>query len=88
MNAGMNTSGNCVIGAIEGRLSVTSVIELTVAVVKAMTKSRMPSVFQSLNPELAAASGSVINRTIHHGAAMPIAMSPRPAGQANNPGNT
>ena len=88
MNAGINTSGSRPIGAIVGGTSVVMTIAQMVAVVKAMTKSSIPNAFQSLKPRVAAAPGSLLNATIHHGATIPIAMSPRPAGHANSPGNT
>ena len=90
MNAGMSTRGNRVIGLVV-TFPISALIpgnapEDRVAVDTATTKSMIPRIFQIKNRRLAANNGLRTRLSTIHGAVIPIAMSPSPAGRANNPG--
>src|SRR5262249_53700921 len=54
----------------------------------ATTRSRIPSRFQTTKTRLVAKPGRRTRARATHGAVTPMAMSPRPAGQAKAPGST
>src|SRR5262245_28733115 len=87
--AGISKSGNSAIGAVVISLAPpVARMLISIPVVTATTRSRMPSTFQTTNQLLAAKPGRRISASATQGAVMPMAMSPNPAGQANAPGRT
>src|SRR5438045_2458461 len=92
INTGMSTKGNRVIGLVVtfpiSPLMPGKAPEDRVAIDTATTKSAIPTTFQTTNRRLAANDGLRIRLSTIHGALIPIAMSPSPAGKANSPGKT
>lgn len=62
--------------------------ELNAPVLKATTRSKIPRRFQITNRRLVTKAGLRTRASATHGAVTPMAMSPKPAGQANKPGRT
>src|SRR5207248_826231 len=62
--------------------------ELSPPTLTATSRSKIPSRFQTTKTRLIAKPGRWTRATATHGAVTPMAMSPRPAGQAKAPGST
>lgn len=83
----MSTSGSCAIGAVVIiPTSPATKPEPSTPVLTATTRSNIPNRFQITNKRLPAKAGLRIRASATQGAVTPIAMSPKPAGQANRPG--
>src|SRR5262249_6295299 len=87
--AGISTSGSSAIGAVVTSPATPEArAELSPPTPTATTRSRIPSRFQATKIRLVAKPGRRTRAWATHGAVTPIAMSPRPAGQAKAPGST
>src|SRR6516165_497599 len=87
--AGISTSGNCAMGpVVTSPAAPEARTELSPPVLTATTRSRIPSRFQTTKTRLVAKPGRRTRARATHGAVTPMAMSPRPAGQAKAPGST
>ena len=87
--AGISTSGNCAIGPVVTSPGAPEArAELRPPTLTATTKSKIPSRFQTTKTRLIAKPGRRTRARATHGAVTPMAMSPRPAGQAKAPGST
>src|SRR5512135_2854934 len=87
--AGISTSGNCAIGpVVTSPAAPEARAELSPPTLTATIKSKIPSRFQATKTRLSAKPGRRTRARATHGAVTPMAMSPRPAGQAKAPGRT
>src|SRR5262245_41527827 len=87
--AGTSTSGKCDTGpVVTSPLRLGTKPELSAPMVTATTRSRMPRTFQITKSRLPAKFGRRTRASATHGAVTPIAMSPHPAGQVKELGNT
>ncbi len=87
--AGISTSGNRAIGpVVTSPAAPEARAELSPPTLTATTKSKIPSRFQATKTRLIAKPGRRTRTRATHGAVTPMAMSPRPAGQAKAPGST
>src|SRR5262249_40043462 len=87
--AGISTSGNCAIGpVVTSPAAPEARTELSPRTLAARTRSRIPSRFQATKTRRVAKPGRRTRARATHGAVTPMAMSPRPAGQAKAPGST